>query len=174
MSDCLVLNRDAQPLSILPLSTINWQEAIRYMVLDKATVLEWHNDWIVRSANWSTRVPAVIMLNEYQKPKSYVRLTKRNVFLRDHYTCQYCDAKVSDKEATVDHVHPLSKGGGNTWANLVTACRPCNYRKSDKRHMKPKRVAYKPDYWELVQRRRELGFTLHHKSWALYLNPANY
>ena len=81
----LLLNADMQPLSFLPLSTVDWQEAIRYMVLDKATVLEWHNDWIVRSARWETRVPAVIMLRDYQKPKATIRLTKRNIFLRRKY-----------------------------------------------------------------------------------------
>jgi hypothetical protein len=75
----LLLNADMQPLSFLPLSTVDWQEAIRYMVLDKATVLEWHNDWIVHSARWETRVPAVIMLRDYQKPKATIRLTKRNI-----------------------------------------------------------------------------------------------
>jgi hypothetical protein len=76
----LLLNADMQPLSFLPLSTVDWQEAIRYMVLDKATVLEWHDDWIVRSARWETRVPAVIMLRDYQKPKATVRLPKEIYF----------------------------------------------------------------------------------------------
>jgi hypothetical protein len=62
MADTLVLNADGAPLSLLPLSTITWQEAIRYLVLDKATVLEWHDDWIVRSARWETRVPSVIIV----------------------------------------------------------------------------------------------------------------
>ena len=48
----LLLNADMQPISLLPLSTVDWQEAIRYMVLEKAEVLEWHEDWIVRSARW--------------------------------------------------------------------------------------------------------------------------
>jgi 5-methylcytosine-specific restriction endonuclease McrA len=68
---------------MLPVSIISWQESIKYMVLDKATVLEWYEDWTVRSERWSTRVPAVIMLNEYQKPKIRVRFSKQNVFLRD-------------------------------------------------------------------------------------------
>ena len=70
MSACLILNADASPISVLPLSTIPWEEAIRYLVTDKATVLEWHDDWIVRSERWSTRVPAVMILKEYQK-KTY-------------------------------------------------------------------------------------------------------
>ena len=66
----LLLNADMQPVSLLPLSIVDWQESIRYIVLDKVEVLEWHDDWVVHSARWSTRVPAVIMLHEYQKPKS--------------------------------------------------------------------------------------------------------
>lgn len=73
MSDTLVLNADGQPVSYLPLSTIDWQEAIKYMVLDKADVLMWHDNWVVRSANWQTAVPSVIMLRDYMKTKSAVR-----------------------------------------------------------------------------------------------------
>ena len=91
----LLLNADMQPVSLLPLSVVDWQESIRYMVLDKVKVLEWHDDWIVHSARWQTRVPAVIMLNQYQKPKHTMRLSKRNIFLRDAYTCQYCGTDVT-------------------------------------------------------------------------------
>ena len=74
------------------------------MVLDKCTVLEWYDDWIVRSARWETRVPAVLMLKEYQRPKHTMRLSKRNIFLRDSFTCQYCDISVTESTATLDHV----------------------------------------------------------------------
>ena len=107
----LLLNADMQPVSLLPLSTVDWQEAIRYMVLDKVRVLEWHDDWIVRSARWETRVPAVLMLKEYQRPKHTMRLSKRNIFLRDAYSCQYCGVEMAEALATLDHVLPVSKGG---------------------------------------------------------------
>ena len=165
----LVLNADAQPTSLLPLSVVDWQEAIRYIVLDKVTVMSWYDDWIVHSAKWSTRVPAVIMLKEYQKPKQYARLSKRNVFLRDLYVCQYCDTKCSADNATLDHVLPLSRGGKSTWTNLATSCKPCNYRKADKTTMKPKSMPYKPDFWELAEKRRQMGFQYAHPSWADYL-----
>jgi 5-methylcytosine-specific restriction endonuclease McrA len=165
----LVLNADAQPVSLLPLSIIDWQEAVRYLVLDKASVMSWHDDWIVRSAHWETRVPAVMMLRDYQKPKSTMRLSKRNVFLRDGYTCQYCGCEVTDQTATLDHVHPTSQGGKSTWDNLSTACKPCNYRKAASTKMKPKTMPYKPDFWQLVNQRRHRGFHLAHASWADYL-----
>lgn len=158
-----------QPVSILPLSVVDWQEAIRYMVLDKATVLEWHDDWIVRSANWETRVPAVLMLKDYQKPKHYMRMSKRNIFLRDEYTCQYCGESVSDHSATLDHVHPVSLGGQTTWENSTTACKPCNYRKAATTKMKPKNKPYKPHFWDLVEKRKRKGFHFEHPSWATYL-----
>jgi 5-methylcytosine-specific restriction endonuclease McrA len=169
MADTLLLNADAQPVSLLPLSTITWQDAVRYLVLDKARVLEWHEDWIVRSANWSTRVPSVMMLNEYFKKKSYVRLSKRNVFLRDRYRCQYCGEHCTDETATLDHVLPYAQGGKSTWTNLSTACKPCNYKKGSHTKMKPKVAPYKPDYWELVERRKERGFHIQHKAWEPYL-----
>jgi 5-methylcytosine-specific restriction endonuclease McrA len=63
----LLLNADASPVSFIPLSTITWEDAIRHMILEKATVLAWYDNWVVHSATWETRVPAVMMLQEYQK-----------------------------------------------------------------------------------------------------------
>ena len=170
MSATLLLNADMNPVSLLPLSVIDWQEAIRYMVLDKVEVLAWHDDWVVHSATWETRVPAVIMLKEYQKPKSTMRLSKRNVFLRDEYVCQYCGTHVNEHTATLDHVHPVSLGGKTTWENSTTACKPCNFKKAA--HVgkfKPKVKPYKPHFWELVDKRRKRGFHIAHPSWADYL-----
>jgi 5-methylcytosine-specific restriction endonuclease McrA len=165
----LLLNADMQPVSLLPLSTVDWQEAIRYLVLDKVEVLEWYEDWVVHSARWSTRVPAIVMLREYQKPKSSIRLSKRNIFLRDEYCCQYCGSQVTEQNATLDHVLPVSKGGKTTWENSATACKPCNYRKAASTKMKPKHQPYKPHFWDLVEKRRKRGFHLQHPSWSNYL-----
>lgn len=159
-----------QPISLLPLSVVDWQEAIRYMVLDKVEVLEWHNEWIVRSARWETRVPAVMMLKEYQKPKHTMRLSKRNIFLRDEYLCQYCGIEVTESTATLDHVHPVSLGGRTTWENSTTACKTCNYKKANHiGKMKPKRTPYKPHFWDLVEKRKRKGYHLQHQSWQEYL-----
>ena len=67
MADTLVLNADGLPVSYLPLSTVQWKEAVTYLWLDKVTVLDWYDDWIVRSASWETRVPAVIMMKEMMR-----------------------------------------------------------------------------------------------------------
>jgi len=169
MSSTLLLNADMQPVSLLPLSTVDWQEAIRYIVLDKVEVLTWHDDWIVRSARWETRVPAVIMLKEYQRPKITVRLSKRNIFLRDEYHCQYCGDEVAEPHATLDHVIPQSKGGKTTWENSTTACKPCNYNKAATTKMKPKQPPHRPHFWELVEKRKRRGFHIEHSSWTDFL-----
>jgi len=166
----LLLNADVAPVSILPLSTVGWEEAIRYIVLDKVEVLSWYEDWVVHSERWSTRVPAIIMLKEYQKPKNTLRLSKRNIFLRDQYTCQYCGTHCTDASATLDHVLPQSKGGKTTWENSSTACKPCNYKKAASTKMKPFHPPHKPHYWELVEKRKKMGFHFAHPSWADYLS----
>ena len=168
--DTLVLNTTGSPVSLLPLSTITWQDAIRYMVLDKAIILEWHEDWTVRSAHWETRVPAVIMVKEYMKQKTHIRYSKANVFLRDLYTCQYCgDNQLNKRTATLDHLIPVSKGGKSVWENSVCACAPCNSNKGNKSGYKPKKAPYKPGYFELMEKRRRFPFHLGHPSWATYL-----
>ena len=165
----LLLNADASPVSMLPLSTLSWEDAIKYIVTDKAVVLDWHEDWIVRSARWETRVPAVMILKEFQKKKTSVRFSKQNVFLRDNYTCQYCEVEVSRKTATLDHVLPVSHGGKTTWENCTTACADCNARKGNNNKITPKVKPWKPNYFQLVDRRKKMKWELGHPSWANYL-----
>lgn len=169
MSDTLVLNADGAPISIIPLSVVDWQEAIRYMVLEKAHVLSWHENWVVRSTRWETPVPSIIMLKDYMKPKNAVRFSKGNVFLRDLYTCQYCGIGLTKKDCTLDHVHPISLGGKSVWDNSVTACGPCNAKKSNNTNVKPKIKPYKPSYYELVNKRKQLPFQVRHDSWLEFL-----
>lgn len=169
MSDTLLLNSDAQPVCLLPVSVINWQDAIRYMVLEKAVVLSWYDNWVVHSATWETPVPSVLILTEYMKPKSTIRYSKQNVFLRDGYTCQYCGTDVSKRTATLDHVLPVSHGGKTTFENTVCACGTCNANKGNNKKIVPKHKPHKPTYWELVQRRRQMPFDVKHPDWKMYL-----
>ena len=165
----LILNSDATPVSMLPLSTVSWEEAIRYLVSDKAIALEWYDDWIVRSQRWETRVPAVMMLKEFQKKKTGIRFSKQNVFLRDGYRCAYCDIDVSRKTATLDHVLPSSHGGRTIWENCVTACGPCNANKGNNKKIVPKFKPYRPTYFQLAEKRRRMNWDFHHPSWANYV-----
>lgn len=168
--DTLVLNADAQPVSFLPLSAINWQDAIVYMYNDKCDVLEWYDDWTVRSERWETRVPAVIMLREFMKKQRTVRYSKPMVYLRDQYKCVYCGCSLTRGSATLDHYIPKSRGGKATWENSVTACASCNGKKGNnvdgwKLPYKP----HKPGYYELVRKRKQLPFTVKHPSWYTWM-----
>jgi len=169
MSATLILNADAAPISVLPLSVIPWEVSIQYLVLDKATVLEWYEDWIVHSATWETRVPAVMILKEYQKKKTSVRFSKQNVFLRDLFKCQYCGVDVTNKTATLDHVLPTSHGGKTTYENCVCSCAKCNANKGNDKRIVPKVKPFKPTYFQLVDKRKKMKFDLRHPSWAAYL-----
>lgn len=167
--DTLLINADGQPVSLLPLSAVSWKEAVLYMYHDKCDVLEWYDDWVVRSPSWETKVPAVIMLRQFLKRKAGIRFSKSNVYLRDQYTCLYCETRVNNATATMDHVIPLSKGGKTNWENIVTSCGPCNTKKGNHNHMKPKYAPYKPGYYELVRKRKQLPFNLRHQSWSQWI-----
>jgi 5-methylcytosine-specific restriction endonuclease McrA len=169
MSDVLLLNADGNPVNLMPLSVIDWQEAIKYMVLDKANVLAWHDDWIVHAETWETPVPSILMLRDYMKPKTAIRFSRANVYLRDKYVCQYCHTKLDKKDCTLDHVLPTSKGGKSTFENTVTACSPCNSNKGNNHKIVPKKKPHKPDYYELVNNRKQMPFNVRHAAWLEYL-----
>ena len=164
-----MLNADGAPVSWLPLSIISWEEAIKYMVLEKATVLDWYDDWTVHSQTWETKVPAVMILREYEKRKTSIRYSKHNVFLRDGYVCQYCGDDVTRKTATLDHVLPVSHGGKTSFENTVTACGPCNANKGNNHKIVPKKKPHKPGYFELVNKRKKQPFHVRHEEWLQYL-----
>ena len=170
MSDTLLLNADAQPLSVVPLSAIDWQSAIRYIWLDKVRILHEYEDWEVHSPTHTMRVPAVIMLNEYWQPKNRVRFNRKWVFLRDNYTCQYCTKELTPKQCTIDHVVPVSKGGKTTWHNVVTACYECNNSKGNNTKIRPAQQPEMPNYWILANNRKKKEWQVPHQSWLNYLD----
>ncbi len=76
------------------------------------------------------RVPRVLHLRRYERVRRpTVRLSRKNVMLRDAHQCQYCNKHLPVRDLNIDHVLPRSRGGPDSWENLVTACRPCNLRK---------------------------------------------
>jgi 5-methylcytosine-specific restriction endonuclease McrA len=167
--DVLVLNADGHPISLLPLSTIQWKEAITYIWLDKVNVLEWYDDWIVSSTSWETKVPAVIMLKEMARRKKKPRFSKSNIYIRDMLTCQYCMKTMPRSNLSLDHVIPISAGGRTTWENIVAACTPCNSQKGSRVDIKPKTMPHQPEYFELVNKRKQMHFDIKHPSWEIFL-----
>jgi 5-methylcytosine-specific restriction endonuclease McrA len=172
MSNTLLLNADAQPVSLVPLSAIDWQTAIRYICLDKVKILHEYENWQIHSPSCAMNVPAVIMLKEYWKPKARVRFNRKWVFLRDNYKCQYCFKELTPSKCTIDHVMPVSKGGRTTWHNVVTACTDCNNSKGNKMFPKPKKLPVQPDYCMLANNQKQKDWRVPHQSWLNYIDYA--
>ncbi|MBI1320988.1 MAG: HNH endonuclease [Candidatus Hydrogenedens sp.] len=105
----------------------------------------------IYTPNMRVRLPEVIVLNAYNRfVKREVRLSRKNIFERDRHVCQYCKRKFSKADLTIDHVMPRSRGGRDTWENLVLACVKCNIRKGsrtpDEAHMPLLRRPAKPKW----------------------------
>ncbi len=121
----LVLNATYEPINVCTV-----RRAVVLLLKDKAEIIE-HADWELHSATRTMERPVVIRLVTYVRiPRDTHRrkITRRAVFARDNWTCQYCGAR---SNLTVDHVIPRSKGGGSSWDNIVASCAPCNRRKGD-------------------------------------------
>jgi 5-methylcytosine-specific restriction endonuclease McrA len=121
----LVLNATYEPINVCTV-----RRAVVLLLKEKAEVIE-PTERELHSATATMTRPAVIRLVSYVKvPRDTHRrkITRRAVFARDGWTCQYCGSRA---QLTVDHVIPRSKGGGSTWENIVAACAPCNRRKGD-------------------------------------------
>jgi len=121
----LVLNATYEPINVCSL-----QRAVVLVLKKKAEVLE-QAARRLRSAAATHVHPLVIRLTNYVRiPRHEARRTSRRaVFARDGFTCQYCG---STRQLTLDHVVPRSRGGDSSWGNVVTSCAPCNLRKADR------------------------------------------
>jgi len=118
----LVLNQGYEPLNLCRV-----RRAIILVFYGKAEVVE-NSRGEIHSAREVFQVPSVIRLGYFvRRPHRERKLTKVEVFNRDHYTCQYCNKQT--KELTLDHVVPRQRGGEHTWENVVSACKSCNRRK---------------------------------------------
>ena len=152
--DTLLLNANYEPISIIPLSIIGWQQAIKLVFLEKVTVIKDYEDRVVRSPSISYNVPSICVTQEYFNPMKNVKFTRTNLYLRDMYQCQYCSDVFESKDLTIDHVIPKSAGGFYGWENCVTACRTCNSKKGSK-IQKPIRAPFSPEYYHLVSKWRK-------------------
>jgi 5-methylcytosine-specific restriction endonuclease McrA len=121
----LVLNAGYEPLGV-----VSFRRAIMLVLNQKATILEQNDELKVRSATGEYELPSVILLARYVRvPGSRnIPVSRRGVLRRDSNRCAYC----SKSATTIDHVQPKSRGGTDSWENLVACCLRCNNKKGDK------------------------------------------
>ena len=136
--NCLVLNADYTPIKI-----IDWKKAMiwffRYShdYFENIDIIEYHNTDTVIGCNGPISIPSIIKTKKYFKILNKdVNFSRKNVFIRDNFTCQYCNKKFSINKLTYDHVIPKSiwkeSCSPTCWTNIVTACIHCNLKKSNK------------------------------------------
>jgi 5-methylcytosine-specific restriction endonuclease McrA len=153
----LVLNQNYEPLNIC-----SARRAIVLVLGGKAEVLEHHPE-VIATASVVIDCPSVIRLGHMiRRPPPNVKLSRREIFRRDQYTCQYCNRMTPD--LTLDHIMPRHRGGGYTWENLVSACRACNHRKGgrtpEEARMHLARAPFRPyagPYYTIERRLQGLG-----------------
>jgi len=122
----LVLNQSYEPMSV-----ISARKAIVLLYLGKAELLETLEGKQLRSVSLAMPFPSVLRLGVYIRlPYKNIILSRKNILRRDGHRCQFCGR--GDLTLTLDHVFPLSRGGEDTWENLVCACVNCNNRKGDR------------------------------------------
>ncbi len=117
-----MLNASYEPLNIT-----GWRRAVILMLKGKAEQVEHNGKYLYRDFP----LPTVIRLRQYiAVPYREIPLTRRNILNRDNHACQYCGYK--GDELTLDHIIPRSRGGGDSWENLITACMRCNVKKGSR------------------------------------------
>ena len=122
----LVLNENYEPLHICTA-----RRAVVLVGRGKAEVLEHDETLPLRSTDRAFPVPSVIRLVYLiRRPRPHRKLTRKEIFQRDRYTCQYCGKE--SRDLTLDHVVPRSRRGESSWENLVACCHPCNNRKGSR------------------------------------------
>jgi 5-methylcytosine-specific restriction endonuclease McrA len=124
MGGALVLNASHQPLAV-----VSARRAVVLVLKDKAEVLV-SDGQVFRSERLSLDAPSVLRLRQFVHVpyRATAPLTRRAVFARDNWSCQYCGAPAEN----LDHVVPRSRGGAHAWDNVVAACRRCNSRKENR------------------------------------------
>ena len=180
----LVLNRNWQAVGVNTVSRSLvkvWNDSAR--IVDPADYQQY--DWeswtqiapregeAFIATRWlQIRVPEVITLTNYDRlPTNSVAFSRRNVFKRDRFTCQYCGRQPGENELTIDHIVPRAQGGVSSWANCVLACVACNSRKADRTPdqarmplaREPERPTWRPLYSARGERRQ---------SWSRFVSEA--
>ena len=164
----LLLNQSYEAVSL-----ISQERAIVLWYSGKVTIVA-ERDITWRSMSIAIKVPSVVRLVNYVRGlsglRNIVKMTRKNIMLRDNYTCQYCSKPTSSDKLNIDHVVPRGQGGKSEWTNLVTACIPCNSIKDCKTPkqagMTLRKKPKKPDF---------MVFTIHRnvqnvpEDWRSYL-----
>jgi len=180
----LVLNRSWQPVGVAPVRrslTLLWNASAcvvdpedfrQYTWADWARLAPREGEAFLQAVTFRLRIPEVLTLVRHDRPRlAAVTFSRRNLFKRDHWTCQYCGAQPGTAELTIDHVVPRSRGGGSTWDNCVLACVPCNARKAnrtpDQAGMKLRRRPIRP-VWKPLYAEAEVRI----ESWSRFLSEA--
>jgi 5-methylcytosine-specific restriction endonuclease McrA len=180
----LVLNRNWQPVGVATVArSLTLVAAERARIVDPADFqLHTWEDWArqkvrdgdacVQSVSFRIRVPEVITLLHYDRvPQNAVTFSRRNIYKRDRYTCQYCSSQPGSEELTIDHVQPRSRGGTSTWENCVLACTDCNKRKADRTpleaQMPLRKMPVRPA-WQPLYARHDVRM----ESWSKFLSEA--
>lgn len=180
----LVLNRVWQPVGVASVArSLTLVAAERARIVDPADfqLYTWA-DWarlipdpdepFIQGVAFRMRVPEVITLMEYDRvPTNAVTFSRRNIYKRDRFTCQYCGDQPGSEELTIDHVQPRSRGGTSTWENCVLACLECNKRKADRTPLEAdmplKKLPVRPA-WRPLYARHEVRI----ESWSKFLSEA--
>lgn len=112
---------------------IDWKKAVCLLFSGKARKpFNYEGEYEIRTTCGVFRLPFAIALVEYVRiPYKKAKLTRENVFRRDKFCCQYCGIGLNASNATLDHVLPVSRGGKDSWENLVASCKKCNTKKSN-------------------------------------------
>jgi 5-methylcytosine-specific restriction endonuclease McrA len=123
----LVLNASYEPINVCA------ARRALVLVLKGVAIAEEHAAFHVHSSRQTLRLPSVIRLTEYRRiPLQSRALSRKNILMRDRYTCQYCSKSPPAVELTLDHVVPRSRAGETSWENLVACCHHCNNRKGNR------------------------------------------
>ncbi len=144
------------------LNTVNWKRGLKLVLLEKAEALKEADRTVCNvDRTYVFKIPLVLKLIHMVKTvyRNKIPYSRRNVFIRDQYMCQYCGTK--DK-LSIDHIVPSSKGGKTKFTNCVASCVKCNVNKGNRTpeeaHMHLKKVPHEPTVMEfLTHKMRDTG-----------------
>jgi 5-methylcytosine-specific restriction endonuclease McrA len=117
---------------------ICWSKAIADVFKGRVEVIEESDVRFIGTVTGSFPMPIIVrfcegvFIDKWRNKTRYVRLTRKNIWLRDKGACQYCGTDVTINSYEIEHVTPKSQGGMTAWKNVVTSCKKCNQKKGAK------------------------------------------